>query len=104
MSKPNSAKAILIGGLIAGACDITYAFIFYYFRNDVTPARVLRSVASGAFGAAAFTGGTKMVVLGAVFHFFIAIGAAAVYYLASRILSFLLNQAIISGFRFGTCV
>src|SRR4051794_1405069 len=28
--RSSAARAILWGGLIAGACDITYAFVFYY--------------------------------------------------------------------------
>jgi len=47
-------RAILLGGLIAGTTDITYAFIFYSLRGT-SPVRILQSVASGAFGAKAFT-------------------------------------------------
>ncbi len=96
--------AILVGGLIAGALDITYACTFSYLMRRTSPVRILQSVASGAVGARAFAGGIKMAVLGGAFHFFIAIAAAAVYYLASRQLRFLITQAIICGVLYGVCV
>ena len=99
--KSRALPAILLGGLIAGACDITYAFIFYYIRFGATPVRILQSVASGALGARARAGGIKTAALGLAFHFLIATTAAAVYYLASRGLRFLVNQAIICGLLFG---
>ena len=38
---------ILVGGLIAGALDITYACVFSYFRSGRKPITILQSVASG---------------------------------------------------------
>lgn len=95
---------ILLGGIIAGTLDITYACIYNYVQRGTSPVRILQSVASGAVGAMAFTGGVKMAVLGGAFHFLIAIIAAAVYYLASRPLRFLITQAVICGILFGVCV
>ena len=103
-NRSRAIPAILLGGLIAGVCDITYAFIFYYLRNGVGPTRILQSVASGALGAQAFTGGAKTAIIGALFHFFIAICAAGIYYVASRPLGFMINHAVISGVLYGVCV
>jgi uncharacterized membrane protein YagU involved in acid resistance len=97
-------RTILVGGLIAGTLDISYACIFSYIRRGTSPVRVLQSVASGALGRNAFDGGAKTVALGLVFHFLIATIAAAVYYLASRPLRFLVNQAIICGPLYGVGV
>ena len=97
-------QPILIGGLIAGALDITYAFIFSYLRSGRTPAFILKSVASGALGRDAFQGGAKVAALGLAFHFLIALIAAAVFVLASRALPFLTTHAIISGVIYGLCV
>ena len=95
---------ILIGGLIAGTLDISYACIYSYAMRGTSPVRILQSVASGALGANAFTGGTKTAALGLGFHFSIAFIAAAVYYLASRQFQFLVSQAIICGILYGVCV
>jgi hypothetical protein len=94
----------LVGGLVAGTLDITYACIYNYLRRGTRPAAVLQSVASGVFGRDAFTGGTKMVVLGGFFHFLIAIIAAVIYYLASRRFRFLITQAVICGIIYGVLV
>ena len=47
---PTAAGTIGIGGLIAGALDITDAIVFYYFRG-VPPVSILQSIASGLLGA-----------------------------------------------------
>ena len=94
----------LLGGFVAGVLDITYACIYNYIRRGTRPAAVFQSVASGVFGRDAFTGGTRMVVLGGVFHFLIAIVAAVIYYLASRRIRFLINQAVLCGIIYGVCV
>src|SRR5215510_833758 len=104
MSKPSAAKAILIGGLIAGALDITYACVFSYIRSGRTPGFILQSVASGALGRRAFEGGASTAALGLAFHFLIALVAATVYYLASRVLRLMITKAIICGILYGLCV
>ena len=99
--RSRALRAILLGGLIAGTLDISYACIFSYVMRRTSPIRILQSVASGALGARAFTGGIKTAVLGLVFHFLIALTAAAVYYFASRQLRFMITQAIICGVIYG---
>lgn len=85
-------RPVLLGGLIAGTLDISYAFIFYKVMRGSSPLSILQSIASRAFGARAFTGGIRMAAVGGIFPFLIAITAAAVYYLASRGLRFLTTQ------------
>ena len=104
MTKPNLFKPILIGGLIAGTFDITYACVFFGIRNHVRPTRILQSVARGALGQQAFQGGLKTAVLGLFFHFLIALTAAAVYVLASRALRFMITHAVVCGILYGACV
>jgi hypothetical protein len=103
-NKSRALRAILFGGLIAGTFDISYAFIFYYLWRGITPVRILQSVARGALGQDAFKGGARTAALGLVFHFLIATIAAAVYYLASRPLRFLVNYAVICGPLYGVCI
>ena len=99
--KSRALRAILLGGLIAGTLDISYACIYSYIMRGTGPIRIMQSVASGALGNKAFAGGLRTAVLGLAFHFFIALTAAAVYYLASRRLRFLITQAIICGLLYG---
>jgi uncharacterized membrane protein YagU involved in acid resistance len=102
--KSRALLPILIGGLIAGTLDISYACIYSYIRRGTKPWVVLQSVASGALGQPAFTGGAKTAALGLAFHFLIALIAATVYYFASRVISFMITHAVISGIVFGICV
>lgn len=95
--------AIAIGGLVAGVLDILSAIVAYA-PNDVTPRQVLQSVASGALGKAAYQGGWPTALAGLGFHFLIAFGAAAVFYLASRRLRFMTAHPVLSGFLYGLLV
>jgi len=100
----NAVRTIFWAGLIAGILDITGACVVSWFRSGVTPVRVFQLVASGWFGPVSFTGGAKTATLGLLFHFIIATTWATVYYLASRKITFLLNQTVISGFLYGVIV
>lgn len=95
--------AILVGGLIAGALDISYAIGFSAWRG-VAPTRLLQFVASGLLGSAAFEGGTATAVLGLVLHFLMALSIAAIFYFASRRLTFLTRNSITWGALYGIVV
>ena len=95
----------MIGGLIAGTLDITYACVFSYIRSERTPMFVFRSVAGGALGPEqARAGGIKTAILGLAFHFLIALIWATVYFLASRVIPLMVDHAIVSGLAYGLCV
>lgn len=89
--------AILVGGAIAGALDLTAAYIAYGWN-------VPRGIASGLMGPSARQGGLGTYILGIALHFFIAISAAAVYYVVSRKLTFLAEHWLICGMFFGIAV
>ncbi len=103
LNRARPLPAILWGGLIAGALDISYAMIMGNMAGG-TPARTLKSVASGLLGRPTFQGGWEIAALGLVLHFCIALGAATVYYAASRKVSILVDRAWISGLLFGALV
>ena len=92
--------AILLGGAIAGALDITYAIAFSAWRG-VPPVRLLQSVASGLLGAPAFEGGTQTALLGLALHFVIALLWAGLFYLASRALPALTRHPVVAGLFYG---
>lgn len=100
MRRLSALSAILIGGAIAGALDITYAIGFSALRG-VPPIRILQSVASGLLGAPAFHGGWPTAALGLLLHFCIALLWAAIFYLASRAIPFLTRHPVISGLFYG---
>jgi len=104
MARLKTLRPILLGGLVAGVLDISYACIFSYLRSGRTPMVILQSVASGALGRRAYEGGFKTAALGLTLHFLIATIAAAVYVFASRAIPFMIEHTIISGMIYGVVV
>jgi hypothetical protein len=99
----NPLRAILWGGLLCGAIDITVAFVVYGAMG-LRPVRLLQGIASGWLGPSAFSGGVATALLGLFLEFVIATGAAAVYVLASRYLGFLTRHPWIAGPLYGIAV
>jgi len=95
--------AIFWGGLLAGIFDITQAFIGFGLLG-AKPFRILQHIAGGVFGARSMEMGWTSAALGLIFHFTIAFTAAAVYYLASRILRVLVDRAVLCGLAYGELV
>ena len=94
-------KWLLVGWLVAGTLDITYAIAFSYFRSGVSPSRVLQYVASGALGPDSFQGGAATAAAGLGFHYLIAFVIAAIYFAAASRLSMLRTQPLLIGGLYG---
>jgi hypothetical protein len=101
--QPRAPLAIFWGGLVCGVLDITAAFVVYGYYG-LRPMRLLQGIAAGLLGPRSFEGGLPTAVLGLVCHFFIAFSAAAVYFLASRGIPFLVKHPLISGPLYGIAV
>jgi hypothetical protein len=90
-----AARAILIGGSLAGLFDITYAMLRWSWH-------VPRVVAGGLLGPDALRSESLAVwFLGLILHFAITNIDAAIYYAASRKLEFLKQHAVVCGLFFG---
>jgi hypothetical protein len=101
VERPRAFDTILYGGLIVGILDGLFALIFYGLILGAKPLRIFQGVAAGVLGRASFDGGTKTFVLGVLLHFIVATCIAAVYYLASLKLPFLIHHAVICGLIYG---
>ena len=93
----NAWLAIAVGGLTAGALDLTQAIILFGGRIPLV-------IAAGLLGRQALKGGPATYALGVSLHFFIALSIAAVYYGASRRLRFLIEHPIVCGLAYGAAV
>src|SRR5690349_2601609 len=93
----SKAGAVLLGGGVAGAIDITYAIVYSFLRARVAPMTLLQYVASGLVGPDAFKGGSPMAALGLGLHFFIALSWAAIYVAAARGLPVLVQRPLLCG-------
>lgn len=98
LTRPNGTWwAIVVGGGVAGALDLAQACILF-------GAKVPLLIAGGLLGRAAFKGGAGTYALGVGLHFFIALAVAAIYVGASRRLTFLKQEALVSGLFYGAAV
>src|SRR5579864_4774939 len=95
--KSNGLLTIIVGGLIAGALDLTQACILFGRRIPLV-------IAAGLLGRTALHGGAGTYILGILLHFFIALSAAAVYYAVSRKLRFMTEHPLVCGLVFGAAV
>lgn len=103
MRRNPAVFAILVGGGLAGALDITYAIV-YSGLFGVSAQRVLQSVASGLLGKASFDGGLQTAALGLVLHFLMMMLIASIYYFASTRLPLLTRKAVAMGLLYGVCM
>ena len=65
-------RLLVLAGLVTGTMDIVAASLQFYLRTGKGPDRVLRFIASGIWGKAAFSGGSRMAVTGLLLHYGIA--------------------------------
>ena len=100
-TNPRPIPAIFVGGVIAGVLDLAYAIVVY---SPSKPILIPQTIATGVLGVKAYFGGIPTAVLGVILHFVIALGAATVFYLASRHLTFLVDRPILCGMIFGALV
>jgi hypothetical protein len=93
-------KAILWGGLLAGAGDYFFALSYYGWKLGV-----FQNVAGGLIGLkAARAGGVPTFVLGSVLHFLVAAIWAAIFWGLSRRMPALLRHAVPAGLVYGLVV
>ncbi|MEQ1512261.1 MAG: hypothetical protein ABL934_06220 [Lysobacteraceae bacterium] len=95
--------ALLVGGSIAGALDLLFAVSFAAY-NGTAPMELLQTVASGALGEAAFTGGAPAAALGLLLHFMLSYAWAGVFLLAAMRVPALVRRPLVSGLVFGIVV
>ena len=103
MKQLSVPKAVLMGGTIAGMLDILFAISFAAY-NGVAPVRLLQTVASGAFGKAAFSGGATTAALGLVFHFALSYLWASLFLLIAWRAPRLASRPVLSSIVFGAIV
>ena len=94
---------IVVGGLIAGCFDITYAVVFSSLRG-VPAIRVLQSVASGLLGRAAYDGGGATAALGLLLHFSIALIWAALFAAVAARVEFAYERPARAGLLWGAVI
>ena len=92
---------VLMGGLVAGTLDITYACVFWALKAGTPPQRIFQSVAKGVLGPPTFRGGAATAALGLFLHYFIATTMSVAYYLAARHWTALIERPVTFGAAYG---
>jgi hypothetical protein len=97
-----TSRAILYGGLTAGALDLIDAFVFFGLRSGARPMGILHGIAAGFLGRdAARAGGVSTAIAGFFAHFLVAFCIVTVYVSLSRVIPALRKQWVVSGIAFG---
>jgi hypothetical protein len=102
-AKPRAAPAILNAGALAGFLDIVAASVQAWLSGR-SPVRMLQGIASGWLGRSSTKYGLWSAALGLVSHFLIATIWAALFWLLSRRLRFLVRQPWLWGAVYGVLV
>ena len=100
MNKPVSK--IISAGLIVGTLDILAAFLYYFIKTGQKNVFiVLKFVASGVFGKKAFSEGNKMIILGLVLHYIIALSFTIFFFWVFPKLKAFSKNKILAGIVYG---
>ncbi|HWU74888.1 MAG TPA: hypothetical protein VN043_00150 [Rhodanobacter sp.] len=99
-SRTSSLAAILYGGLLAGSIDVGAASLI----NGISPMIILRAIASGLLGRAAFHGGVPIAMLGLVLQWAMSLLIAAIFVGAARRLGWMHGRWIAAGLAYGVVV
>ncbi len=105
-AKPGASTVrwLLIGWLVAGTFDITYAIVFSYLRSGVAPSRIFKSVASGVLGRAAYDGGINAAALGLALHYLNALIITTIFFVVARSQPGLAKRPLLIGILYGAVV
>jgi hypothetical protein len=95
-----NAKAILVGGFVAGTLDIGAACLI----SGRTPYVICQAIASGLFGAASFGMGTRSAEVGLLLQWFLSILIASIFVGVSHWLPVLRRRWIVAGCAYGVPV
>jgi len=94
-------QLIFFSGLLVGTLDILSAFTDYYIASGKNPLLVLLYVASGAIGKSALSGGAGTMLMGLLFHYFIAFTFTILFFWLYARTSLLHGNWIITGIGYG---
>lgn len=92
---------VVAGGAVAATLDIVYACAFWAVKSGVPVLRILQSIAAGALGKAAFSGGVGTAALGLALHYLIAFLMSLTYWFAARQMPVLWQRPWLCGAIYG---
>jgi hypothetical protein len=103
VQKKSFLFTLLMAGLLVGTLDILAASI-QTLINGRNPVGMLKFIASGVFGKAAFSESNEFAFYGLFFHYVIAMGWTVLFFTLFPKLKFLSKNKILTGFVYGVFV
>lgn len=104
-NKPVGVVATIIkAGLLAGALDICFAFLYSYIKRGITPSVVLQYISKIVFGKTAFSNTAILNITGLLVHFTIAMGWAIIFFILYRRLKLIRINKIVTAIIYGLFV
>ena len=100
VSRASVLTAILRGGLLAGTVDIAAASLI----NGISPLIILRAIASGLLGRAAFQGGLPVALLGLFLQWAMSLLIAAIFVVAAQWMAWMRKRWVAAGLAYGVVV
>jgi uncharacterized membrane protein YagU involved in acid resistance len=95
---------VAVGTIVVALLDATDGVIYFWLTAHLNPIQVLQYIASGAFGAAAYSGGLATAFAGLVFHFVISLAAVSVFAALYTRSAVVRNHAPAVGLAYGAVV
>jgi hypothetical protein len=95
---------ILGVGLLVGTLDILTAFADYYIATGKNPLIIFKFIASGLLGTDALTGGSGIILLGLVCHYFIALTFTILFFVLFLKTNILPKNKFVTGIIYGTFI
>ncbi|SMB99707.1 conserved hypothetical protein [Hymenobacter roseosalivarius DSM 11622] len=95
---------VLYAGLLVGTFDILAAFTSFFISTENNPLLILKAIASGVLGRAAFSGAGGTMLLGLSLHFFIALTFTALFFRLYRRVGFISRNKVAAGVLYGLLI
>jgi hypothetical protein len=97
-------RILLLAAILAGTLDAIGATTYFLLSGRSHPENIWKFVASAVFGKEALAGGTKMVLIGLFFHYFIAFCFTLAFFLLYPRMRILSDNKWIAGICYGLLV
>ena len=93
-------KWVLAGGLVAGALDITDAFIVFSLKG-IKFLSITQAITAGLIGPSAFKGGIPTFLEGLALHFAMAVVMAPFFWFVVKAVPFLAKNVVLASLVYG---
>ena len=91
-------------GLLVGTLDGIAAIIMFLIRGGKDPGKIFQYIASAAIGKESFSGGWSTILLGVLFHYFIACAFTFIFFFVYPRLKFFYKSPVLSGLLYGIII